>query len=211
MADNADPADPTVQSAPAGQRGPSRIWFIALGALFILTGFGAIVFPFIATLSLNLVAGIALLTAGVFTVIHAFRNRGWRGFAAQLALGLLYLVGGALFIFNPLAGMVTLTILLGAMFAADGIARMILAVRIRPDRSWWLFLVSGLLSLVLGAFVLIGLPSGYSLVFLGIVFGINLILTGASFIACSGEDADCAPGALPKTGRDEDKDDPLTV
>lgn len=206
MADTSpNPARPLPQGRPT----TGRIWFIILGALFILTGTAAIVFPLIASLSLNLVAGVALLTGGLFTLVHAFGNRGWRGFAAQVALGLLYVVGGALFLFNPLAGMVALTILLGAVFAADGVARMIIALRIRPDRSWWIFLTSGLLSLILGVLVLIGLPSGLSLTFLGIVFGINLILTGASFIACSGTDSSCEPGGIPGSRREEDE--PLVV
>ncbi|MEE4154875.1 MAG: DUF308 domain-containing protein [Erythrobacter sp.] len=205
----ANAPQPTTRTVPEGRSSAGRIWFIILGALFILTGAAAIIFPLVASLSLNLVAGVALLTAGLFTLVHAFRNRGWRGFAAQVALGLLYTVGGALFLFNPLAGMVALAILLGALFAADGVARIAMALRIRPDRSWWIFLISGLLSLILGALVLLGLPSGLSLAFLGIVFGINLILTGASFIACSGEDSSCEPGTLPGTNRD--KDEPLTV
>ena len=77
---------------------------------------------------------------------------------------------------------------MGAFFAADGIARVLLARRIRPQRGWGLFLASGLLSLLFGVLVLLGLPGGWSVAVLGVVIGINMVLTGVSFLSCSGPD-----------------------
>ena len=188
---NADYAEQSEDNT--GTSGTSRGWFIALGVLLILTGTGALIFPLLATFSAQVLAAATLLAGGVVTLVHAFKNRGWRGFALEALLGLLYIGGGLILFINPLAGMIALTVLLGAMFAADGIARILLALRIRPERSWWAFLISGGLSLVLGALVLLGLPSGYSLAFLGLMVGINMIFAGFSFLACTGENANCAP------------------
>ncbi|MGY6552138.1 MAG: HdeD family acid-resistance protein [Erythrobacter sp.] len=166
-----------------------RGWFIALGVLLVLTGTGALLFPMVMTLSINILVGVTLLVGGGFTAVHAFRLKGWEGFALELLLALVYIAGGLLFLFNPLAGVFTLTVLLGAFFAADGAGRIILALKIKPDRSWSLFLISGLLSLALGIVVLIGLPSGTSLAVLGILVGINMILAGMSFLFASGRSA----------------------
>lgn len=179
---------PNIDAKPTG-----RGWFIALGALLILVGAGALLFPILAALSLNLVAGAALLTAGLFTLVHAFGMKKWRGFGLGLLLGVLYTITGLLFVLNPLTGILTLTVLLGALFTADGVARVLMAFKLRPERSWWVFLLTGSLSLVLGVLVLLGLPSGWSLGFLGILLGINMIFAGISYIACSGDDANCAP------------------
>jgi uncharacterized membrane protein HdeD (DUF308 family) len=165
----------------AGQSG-----FIILGALLVVVGLLALAFPLLAALSVNIVAGITLMAGGVATLVHAFRARRWRGFTLQIVLGLLYLAGGLIVILDPFAGLLALTVLLGAVFAADGAARVMLALRIRPDRAWGLFLASGLLSLLLGVLVLGGLPSGWSIAFLGVVVGINMILTGVSFLCCTG-------------------------
>ncbi len=173
--------------------GIGRGGFIALGGLLMAVGALSLLFPFIAAFSLNIVVGVTLLAGGIVTLVQATRMRRWRGFAAQVLLGVLYVSGGIIFIANPFAGVTALTILLGAFFAADGAARIMLALRLRPQRGWWLFLVSGLLSLALGALVLIGLPSGLSVALLGVMVGINMILTGVSFLACTGRDA---PGAL---------------
>jgi uncharacterized membrane protein HdeD (DUF308 family) len=165
-----------------------RAGFIALGLLLMGVGALSLLFPFIAAFSFNIVIGATLLVGGIATLVQAARMRRWRGRAVQVLLGLLYLGGGIVFIANPFAGIIALTIMLGAFFAADGAARIMLGLRVRPQRAWWLFLMSGLLSLALGVLVLIGLPSGLSIAFLGVVVGINMILTGFSFLCCSGKD-----------------------
>lgn len=165
----------------AGQTG-----FILLGISLVVVGFLSLAFPLLAALSVNIVAGVTLLAGGIATLAHAFRVRRWRGFGLQTALGLLYLVAGVIVLADPFAGMLALTALLGAFFTADGAARVVLALRIRPDRAWGLFLGSGLLSLLLGVLVLAGLPGGWSIAVLGIVVGFNMILTGLSFLVCTG-------------------------
>lgn len=167
-------------------RTAARGGFIILGALLVMVGMVSLAFPLLAALSANVVAGVTLMAGGIATLVHALRARRWRGFALQLALGLLYLSGGLLVILNPFAGLIALTVVLGAFFAADGVARVMMALRIRPDRSWSLFLVSGLLSLLLGVLVLLGLPGGWSIAVVGIVVGLNIILTGISFLCCTG-------------------------
>lgn len=162
--------------------------FIALGVLLMVVGAVSLLFPMVAALSFNLVVGATLLVGGAMTLVHAFGLRGWRGFGVQVLLAVLYIGAGLIFILDPFAGLFALTVLLGAFFAADGTARIMLALRIRPQRAWWLFLLSGALSLVLGVLVLLGLPSGWSVAFLGIVIGINMILTGFSFVCCTGAD-----------------------
>jgi uncharacterized membrane protein HdeD (DUF308 family) len=167
--------------------------FVALGVLLMTVGALSLLFPFLAALSFNLVVGVTLLAGGIVTLVQAIRLRGWRGFALQVLLGLLYVGGGIIFLVAPLAGVLALTVLLGAFFAADGAARIMLGLRIRRQRAWWLFVVSGLLSLALGVLVLLGLPSGLSVALLGIVVGVNMILTGFSFVCCTGKDADAEP------------------
>ncbi|WP_066532567.1 DUF308 domain-containing protein [Erythrobacter sp. CCH5-A1] len=180
-------AYPKAQYKSTGAR-PSvrRGGFVVLGAVLVVVGVLSLAFPLLAALSFNLVVGLTLLAGGIAALVHAFRVHGWQGRAVQIMLGVLYLLGGLVFLANPFAGLLALTLALGAFFAADGIARMLMAAQIRPQRGWGLFLVSGLLSLLLGALVLLGLPGGWSLAVLGLVVGLNMILTGAAFLCCTG-------------------------
>lgn len=181
IADLDEPLMPR-RGAPSIGRGG----FIALGILLMIVGTISLLFPLMAAFSLNIVVGVSLLTGGIMTLVHAFRVRSWRGFGIQLLLALLYIGGGLIILFNPFAGLIALSLMLGAFFAAEGTARIMLAFRIRPERAWWLFALSGALSVILGIMVLLGLPSGWSVAFLGIVVGLNLVITGFSFVCCTG-------------------------
>ncbi|SPH18267.1 hypothetical protein DEA8626_01799 [Defluviimonas aquaemixtae] len=165
------------------EREIGRGWFIALGVVLILTGVGALTFPLVATLSMEILVGSAMLAGGIVTLVHAFRTKEWSGFFWELILAAIYLVGGVVFLANPFGGVVALTLMLGVFFTAEGVARMILAFRVRPERAWgWVF-ASGAMSLLLGILVIAGMANGSSLVFIGLLVGINMIFAGASFIA----------------------------
>ncbi len=182
-------AYPKAQYKSVGARIPARRGgFTVLGVVLIAVGLLSLLFPLLAALSFNLVVGVTLIIGGIATLGHAFTARRWRGGMWQAALGVLYAGGGVIILVNPFAGLLALTLAMGAFFAADGIARVLLARRIRPQRGWGLFLASGLLSLLLGVLVLLGLPSGWSVAVLGVVIGINMVLTGVSFLSCSGPD-----------------------
>ncbi|MFM7348606.1 MAG: HdeD family acid-resistance protein [Erythrobacter sp.] len=164
----------------------SRTEFNVLGIALVVVGLAALLFPLVAVLSFNFLVGITLFAGGLLTLLHAFRVRRWQGRAVQFLLAFLYIGGGLIFLANPFAGIVALIVTLGAFFTADGAARILLALQIRPASGWGLFLMSGLLSVVLGALVFFGVPSGWSVGFLGLVLGINMILTGFAFLACTG-------------------------
>lgn len=185
-------------TATAPRRTIGRPQFIILGVLLVAVGLLSLAFPLIAAFSLNLLAGVTLLTGGIVTVVHAFRIRRWQGFGVQMLLGVLYVIGGLIFIANPFAGLFALIVSLGAFFIADGIARVLLALQIRPQAGWWLFLASGALSVLFGLLVLFGLPGGWSVPVLGVVVGFNMILTGIAFLSCTG--AVPSRGSIP-TGR----------
>ena len=171
-----------------------RGWFVALGVLLILTGIGALAFPLVATLSMELLVGSAMLAGGVFTLIHAFRAKEWSGFFWEMILAAIYILGGVVFLANPFGGVIALTLLLGCFFVAEGVARMVLAFRVRPERAWGWVLASGALSMLLGILVIAGMANGSSLVFIGVLVGINMIFAGTSFIAFGN-----ATGPLPAT------------
>jgi uncharacterized membrane protein HdeD (DUF308 family) len=106
----------------------------------VLAGFGAIVFPFLTTVAAKVALGWIFMIGGGVMVAHAFSSMGWRGFLLNFLIGALYLVAGAWLAFLPFTGIITLTILLAALFLAEGVLEMIMAIRVRPHEGWaWLF------------------------------------------------------------------------
>ena len=165
----------------------ARGWFVGLGILLVLTGIGAVVFPMLATLSVELFVGSVLLIGGFVTLIHAFKNKEWGGFFLELLVAALHILAGVVFLANPFAGMFALTAMLAVFFIVDGIVRMVLAINVRPERAWAWLLASGLMSLLLGTLIAVGIANGTSLAFIGFMVGINLMFAGISYIAFGNE------------------------
>jgi uncharacterized membrane protein HdeD (DUF308 family) len=157
-------------------------WFLALGIVFALAGLAAIAFPLLSTIATKIVLGWIFLAGGVLMVLHAFSASGWRGFLLGLLIGILYVVAGGWLAFFPFTGIITLTILLAALFLAEGVLEVIMALRVRPHEGWVWLLLSGLVAAAVGIMIALGLPSSATWA-IGLLTGINLLMTGASFIA----------------------------
>ena len=168
-------------------------WFLALGIVLIVAGLAAIAFPFLSTIAAKIMLGWLFLIGGVVMILHAFNAPGWKGFIWELVIGILYLVAGAYLSFFPLTGLVTLAILLAALFLAEGVAEIIMAFQVRPHEGWVWLLLSGIAALAVGVMIGMDLP-GSATWALGLLVGINLLFSGWSyvFLALAGRKAHAA-------------------
>lgn len=157
------------------------VWFLVLGLVLLVAGIAAIAFPLLSTVAVKIALGWVFLVGGVIMIVHAFSAAQWRGFLWELLLGLLYAVAGAYLAFFPLTGIITLTILLAAMFLVEGVLEIIMAFRVRPHEGWGWLVLSGLIAVAAGALITLGLPSSAAWA-LGLLAGINLISTGWGFL-----------------------------
>ncbi|WP_112311445.1 HdeD family acid-resistance protein [Pseudogemmobacter bohemicus] len=157
---------------------------ILAGVFALIGGFAALIFPFVASLAVTGLVGGAFLIAGALGLFAAFSDRdlpsrGWLAVFSvlQLALGVWILA-------NPLAGLVSLTVMAGAMFLATGILRVIWSFRLgtRAGQSFWLLLLSGVVSGGLGLYTLL-FPLQASPILLGTLVAIELLSVGAALIA----------------------------
>jgi uncharacterized membrane protein HdeD (DUF308 family) len=171
-----------------------RGWFIVLSILLIMAGAAAIAFPMLSTLAVEVWAAIAFAVAGVAQTVHAFAARSWGGFLWALLVGLLYLATGVVLWLNPIAGVVTLTVFLAAVLVVDGVFRSILAFQIRPRAGWLWLLLGGILGIVLGLMIWQQLPSS-ALTVLGLLLGINLVVSGLTFLMLATSGSGDAAGA----------------
>ncbi|CAN1724601.1 membrane protein HdeD [Hyphomicrobium sp. 1Nfss2.1] len=156
-------------------------WFLALGIVLLLAGLAAIAFPLLSGIAAKLVLGWLFLIGGVMLIVHAFQAPGWGGFLWELIIGALYVVVGGYLAFFPLAGLLTLTVLIAALFIAEGVFEVIMGFRVRPHEGWGWLVLSGIAALVVGAIIAMGLPES-AVWALGLLVGINLLFSGWSYI-----------------------------
>lgn len=155
-----------------------------LGAVMLIGGLLAFLNPFAASLAAEAVAGAAFLTAGVLLLWQGFtdttKNTADRGLTGLL--GAAFVLFAVSLVLNPLAGLVTLTFLVAIFFTVIGALRVGLAWHLRPAGGWGWIMTSGVLSLLLAALIVLGLPEA-ALGLLGIFLGIDLTVAGTVSLA----------------------------
>ncbi len=165
--------------------GPLRAkwgWIVALGVVYLVSGFIALGSVVTATVASVLVVGVMMIVAGVFEVINAFQVKSWGRFIFWLLLGILYIVAGFLAWDNPLLTAVWLTLILGAVLVASGIMRIFLAFNMKHGSPWVWVAFSGLITFVLGLIILAHWPVS-AVYTLGIFLGVDLVFAGVSWIS----------------------------
>jgi uncharacterized membrane protein HdeD (DUF308 family) len=161
-----------------------RTLFLVEGVILVVLGTAAILVPVVATLAFALFLGWLFLIGGIVGAVTTMMHRHSPGFWWSLLSSIVTLIAGLLLIGWPLGGAVSLTLVLAAYLAAEGIASMMFAYQHRsalPARWGWLFL-NGVIDLVLAAIILVLLPAG-ALWALGLFIGIDFVFGGFSLIA----------------------------
>jgi uncharacterized membrane protein HdeD (DUF308 family) len=156
-------------------------WLLGTGAVMMILGAAAILLPFVATLAIEVLLAVILVSAGVTQAVHAFKARHAKGFAFRLFGALMYGLVGVLLLTYPLHGVLTLTALLAILFMAVGAFKIALSLNLRPFPSWGWLMVSGLIAIVLGGLIWAGLP-GTATWAIGLLVGIELLFSGWSMI-----------------------------
>ncbi|MEJ0098204.1 MAG: HdeD family acid-resistance protein [Bauldia sp.] len=173
--------DATMMLGATGEIRKHTGWFIALGIVFIVGGVLAIAMPLLASLTVAIVVGWSLFIVGVVTIVGAWSIRTWGGFAWQLVIGIIFVLGGLSMALNPLSGAITLALVLGVVFIAKGVAQLILGYRFRPHQGWGWIIGSGVLAVIVGLMILSAWPFSGAWV-PGTLAGISLIFSGWSYI-----------------------------
>ncbi|MCK9395131.1 MAG: HdeD family acid-resistance protein [Methylobacter sp.] len=158
--------------------------FLAEGVFFIFLGLCAIMIPQFFTVATVIFLGWILLFGGIVHVSRAFVFVHMPGFGWWLFIGLLQVIVGYLFITKPVAGALTLTMLMTVFFALEGVAKISLAFMMRPLANWGLILLSGVTALVFALIIWISWSETAHWL-LGLFLGINMVFLGWSLIKIS--------------------------
>jgi len=153
---------------------------VLLGAVLILGGLFVLGDIALATLVSALFIGFTAIIVGAFEILHAFWTKGWGGFIWHVILGALYIVFGWTVVNQPVSGALVLTLVLGLIFLASGVVRIIVAFR-NWREAGWLMLISGIFGILAGLIILSGWPTS-SIWVLGLLLGIDLISHGVAWL-----------------------------
>jgi len=155
-------------------------WFLVFGILLMMLGVVCVGKAQTATTFSILALGWVLAISGVVWLVNSFFAFSWHGFFLYLLNAIIRGVTGYLLIRHPDAGAQGITMLLGALFLVGGLFRGAGASVIQFPRWGWM-VFSGLVSIVLGIFLLTTWPAA-STFFIGLAIGIDLMFDGAALI-----------------------------
>lgn len=175
-------------------------WFMVYGVLLILLGFFAIVAPNIATFATAITVGWLLLFGGFFGLVAVIQaGKDSSGFWWNLFTAIIYILAGLSLLVRPLAGILTLTIILAAYLLAGGISRIIMAFGYKREipKAWPWVLLSGIVDLGLAALIMLGLP-GTAIWVIGLMVGINLLMMGVAIVAAAYHCRSATSGTAPR-------------
>src|ERR1700742_3063666 len=157
--------------------------FLIEGILLVILGLAAMIVPPLASLAVTIFLGWMFLISGVAGLVLTFWARRMPGFWWSLISAVLAIGAGIVLLARPVQGTLTLTIVVGAYFVAEGVATIMYALEHRRELSgrWSWMLLAGLIGILIAGIFIAGLP-GSALWAVGLLVGINLLVGGATLI-----------------------------
>lgn len=152
-------------------------WSVALSILMILAGILAIVVPAAAGIAVTIFVGWLLVFCGAVHLVFAWHTRNTGALIWELLIGIAYIGVGAYVLFNPVAGLASLTLALAIYLFAEAILEFVLSSRLRlmPGSRWLLF--DGIITLILAVLIWRSWPSSAPWA-IGTLVGIGMVFSG---------------------------------
>lgn len=153
-----------------------------LGAVLALLGILALSAPWVASTVIDYIVGGSLIAAGVSQLGMTALTFTWRGFWMTLICGVLSIVAGMAMLVIPVDGIHALVTFLGLLILFGAAAKLTAAFSVPRDFPWGWLLFDGVITAVLGG-ILLTSPAAQAGMYLGTLVGINLLVSGVSFLA----------------------------
>ena len=157
--------------------------FLVEGILLAILGIAAVIVPQVASLAVAILLGWLFLIMGIGGLVVTYWAREMPGFWWSLISAALAVLAGGVLLAQPMQSVLTLTIVVGAYFLAEGVATIMYALEHRKELSgrWSWLLVAGLMDILIAFFIIAGLPGSAEWA-IGLLVGINLLFGGATLI-----------------------------
>src|SRR6201996_1438382 len=149
--------------------------FLIEGIVLAIIGLAAMIVPPLASLAVTIFLGWMFLISGIAGLALTVWARGMPGFWWSLLSAVLAIGAGLILLAQPVQGALTLTIVVGVYFLAEGVATVLYALEHRRELTgrWSWLLVAGLMDIAIAGIIIAGLP-GSALWAIGLLAGINL-------------------------------------
>jgi len=159
-------------------------WSIGLSVLMIVAGLLAIVMPPAAGIAIAVLVGWLLVFSGGMHLVFAWHTRTTGAMLWEILVGLLYLCTGVYLLWNPLAGLASLTLALAIYLFVEGVLELILSFLLRamPGSGWLTF--DGIVTLILGVLIWKAWPSSSAWA-IGTLVGISMLFSGMARLMLS--------------------------
>jgi uncharacterized membrane protein HdeD (DUF308 family) len=157
--------------------------FLIEGIILVVLGLAAIIVPPLASLAVTIFLGWLFLVAGVAGLAMTFWAPRMAGFWWSLLSAVFAIGAGIILLARPVQSTLTLTIVVGAYFLAEGVFTIMYALAHRREVSerWGWLLASGVLDLIIAGIIIAGLP-GSAAWAIGLLVGIDMVFGGISLI-----------------------------
>jgi uncharacterized membrane protein HdeD (DUF308 family) len=157
--------------------------FLFEGILLAVMGCAAVILPQVASLAVTILLGWLFLIMGIGGLIATFWAREMPGFWWSLISAALAVLAGGILLARPMQGVLTLTIVVGAYFLAEGVATILYALEHRRELSerWSWLLIGGAMDIIIAGLIIAGLPGSAEWA-IGLLAGLNLMFGGATLI-----------------------------
>jgi len=155
--------------------------WVLLGVLSIAFSIFVLGNAVAASIAVTALTGALFLVAGGVQILAGLGTEGTSQKIFTIAMGALAAFLGVSFMFNPLEGAISLSLLITILLAAGGVARIIFARRMKNTQFFWPMLISGALSILLAAYILANFSTA-SVQLLGILLGVEFLFNGISFV-----------------------------
>jgi len=157
-----------------------RTLFLFEGIVLVALGLIAVALPHVTTIAVEIFVGWLFFIGGVLRVAVLASAKTVPGYWWQLFGAVLAVVLGLVLIAMPLQGVLTLTAVLIALFAAQGVSSIFAALDFRHHTSRWGWLLfSGVVDLILAGLIWQGWPATAAWA-IGLLTGVNLFFLGLS-------------------------------
>ncbi len=157
-------------------------WSIGFSILLIVLGLVALATPFIAGVVVESIVAWLLIFGGVSHLVLAWHVRGAGSHLWEFLVGAAYIAAGVFLFLHPVAGLVSLTLFLGAYLFIKGVFELIAGFTVRRVAGGgWIF-ADAAISIILAVIIWLHLPSTAEWA-VGTLLGVAILFSGISRLA----------------------------
>ena len=150
---------------------------IGMAVVMIVLGFLAVFLPLATGIGISILVGWIIVFSGFAYLAYAFAAQGAGAFLWRTLVGVAYVMGGVYLAFHPGIALESLTLVVAAVFLAEGVLELVVFFQFRalPGSGWILF--DGIVTLLLAYVIWRPWPSSSTWA-IGTIVGVNLIVSG---------------------------------